>query len=300
MKRTDIHAPSKIKPEDYHFVAALIYKRSIDNCGYLMHQRSILDKHMELTKGTYSNHHHGGNCHICGAHMIHTAVFYHAKTNSYIETGFDCALKLDMGDRGVFKRCKTEYAALRKAKAGFKKARALLRENDLLEFTDSLFDVGFNYGRRMLAYQNKKTPTCLKELIHTFNSITDKLSLNGSLSEKQWDFLKKLKNDIINFESNQKKKEQEQATIPDAPEGRHEITGVVLGLKWVENYYGPETLKWLIKTEKGYKVWSTVPSPLRGIVEREDKVNFKVTLTPSKNDSKFAYGKRPSAAKILN
>ena len=104
-KRTDIHAPSNINPSEYHFVAAVTRDFSdMHSCVYIMQQQKMIEAHMQKTGGTWSNHEHGGNCHICGAWMIHYAVFYHWDTNVYIMTGFDCAAKMDMGDSKIFKR----------------------------------------------------------------------------------------------------------------------------------------------------------------------------------------------------
>jgi hypothetical protein len=302
MKRSDIHAPSKINPEDYEFIAALVFNHSIDGCAYLMQQREALDNHMRATGGKYSTHEHGGNCHICGAYMIHTAVFYHRKTNTYIRTGFDCAAKIDMGDRNIFKRCKTEWEAVRKAKAGIKKARGLLDENGLLEFTDSLYDKGFFNGSLLHVYQDKTAHIQLKNLIGTFSDIIEKLSRYGSLTDKQWKFLDTLRGKITNFEADTKAKEEARKHIPDAPEGRHMIAGTVVSIKeqvWDDGYNSSSTWKMLVLANEGFKVWSTIPAAILNTVECGDKVSLNVTLERSNDDPKFAYGSRPAKAKVI-
>lgn len=302
VRRTDIHAPSNVNPEDYEFVAALVFNHSLDGCAYLMQQREALDGHMKATGGKYSTHEHGGNCHICGAYMIHTAVFYHGKTNTYIRTGFDCAAKMDIGDRKIFKRCKTEWEAARKAKAGIKKARGLLAENGLLEFADSLYDNGYANGSRLLVYQDKDAHIQLKNLVGTFSDIIEKLSRYGSLTEKQWKYLETLKGRIINFEADTKAKEEARKHIPDAPEGRQTITGTVVSIKeqvWDDGYSSSSTWKMLVLADEGFKVWSTIPSAILDRVEKDNKIRFAVTLKRSHDDSKFAYGSRPAKAVIL-
>jgi hypothetical protein len=49
---------------------------------------------------------------------------------------------------------------------------------------------------------------------------------------------------------------------------------------------------------QGFIVWVTMPSGMSA--DRGDKVAFKATLTPSDNDPKFAFGKRPSTVAVPN
>src|SRR5215469_17049189 len=106
MTRTDIHRPSAIVPDDYEFVAFEHIKiESFGECEYVLQQRRLIQQHMERTGATYSAHEHGGNCMICGNVMAtYTILFYHAKTNSYVRAGQDCAQKLEMsyGDFNKF------------------------------------------------------------------------------------------------------------------------------------------------------------------------------------------------------
>ena len=87
----------------------------------------------------------------------------------------------------------------------------------------------------------------------------------------------------------------EDADADDAPSGRVEVQGVVLNTKYQESDYG-STLKMLVKDERGFRVWTTVPSSMMGI-DTGSPVHVKVTLTPSDDDAKFAFGKRPSEVK---
>ena len=79
-KRTDVHAPSRINPEDYEWVGIEYKKQDGDPLGDAMElkwMREQIERHMKKTGGDYSNHEHGGNCHVCGAHCIYTVLFYH-------------------------------------------------------------------------------------------------------------------------------------------------------------------------------------------------------------------------------
>lgn len=297
-KRTDIHTPSNINPDDYRFVGA-VTRDYDDSYGgtCIMQQREMIEKHMKMTRGKWSNHEHGGNCHICGAWMIHYAVFYHEKTNAYIVTGFDCAVKMCMGDTAVFRRVKTEYEAARKYKAGLKKTRGLLTEHGLLEFWESLY----NDERRLACYVDDTCPVPKRSLIGTFDDIIQKLIRYGSLSDKQWIFLNTLKTQIENFETDEATRAEKQKHVPDAPKGRHEIKGKVVSIKeqiWDDGYNSSSTWKMLVLADEGYKIWSTIPAAILDDVERDTKIRFNVTLEPSDKDSKFAYGSRPAKAVI--
>jgi len=303
MKRTDIHAPSNINPNDYIFVAALVQDfDSLGSVEVLIQERKILNDHMQKTGGKWSTHEHGGNCHICGAYMIHEAIFYHEKTNVYIRTGFDCAEKMDMGDSAAFKKVKDARKASKTAKAGVLKAQGMLEEIGLWKFTSLLFADGLNSP--MCRLDNDIDPELHKKY-NIYADIVSKLVRYGNLSEKQWNFLHSLKNQIENFDNIKKereeiKKEREKAKalIPDAPTGRVWVSGTIISIK-EKVYYEMTVWKWTVETEEGYKVWSTIPSALLNNVSKGDKVRFKATLKPSDTDSKFAFGSRPASASVV-
>lgn len=90
----------------------------------------------------------------------------------------------------------------------------------------------------------------------------------------------------------------EEAELPTVPvvEGRGAITGVVLSTKWQESDFGG-SLKMLVRDDRGFKVWGTVPSSLD--VERDDRVTFTATVTKSDRDESFGFFKRPTKAEKL-
>ena len=81
------------------------------------------------------------------------------------------------------------------------------------------------------------------------------------------------------------------------PTGRIDVSGKVLSCKYQESMYG-STLKMLVKDERGFKLWGTVPSSIYE-VERGDMVSFTATVEPSKDDDKFGFFKRPSKAVFI-
>ncbi len=97
----------------------------------------------------------------------------------------------------------------------------------------------------------------------------------------------------------------EMADAADAPTGRVEITGEVIKLDSRETDWGT-IYKMIIKTDEGWKLWVSQPQSLFDIpideglghrsVEVGERVTMAVTVEPSPDDPKFAFGKRPSKA----
>jgi hypothetical protein len=172
--------------------------------------------------------------------------------------------------------------------------------------------------------------------------IIGKLVRYGSISEKQESFLHKLVDKVDNHATRQAeydaKREAERQAADPCPTGRVEITGEVISTKVQESQYGDQ-LKMLVKDDRGFKVWGSIPSslqlvdmPFKQVIESEfveqvrkngheitweddgtwtttrivqrglekgDRVTFTATVTPSNDDDKFGFYKRPSKAKMV-
>ena len=91
------------------------------------------------------------------------------------------------------------------------------------------------------------------------------------------------------------------------PEGRTTVTGVIVSIKAEETFYtysGGVTLKMLVETEEGFRLWGTMPRALEGnyntvSAEEGDTVTFTATLTASDDDPLFGFFKRPTKASIV-
>lgn len=331
--RADIHRPSAIIPADYDYVACAYLKvEDLGSALVLKHERTVLEKHMARTGGKYSGHEHGGTCHICGAWALYMAVFYHAETNSYIKTGFDCAAKMDMGDERIFRDFRTGVRDALELKAGKAKAAAILKEEglerawELFEAEEAelveigameevsnrgCYDCGF--GRAIDADrcgcggESRKAAVATADL-NTLWDIISKLVKYGGLSDGQIRYLHVLVRKIDGRKELLAKREAEKEAAEDCPEGRVEVKGKVLKVELRDGRYG-ETLKMTVKADGGFLVWGTVPSSLalfeaeeedwgkrqRGL-ERGDRVTFTATITRSDRDSKFGFFKRPTKA----
>lgn len=301
-KRTDTHRPSAIQPLDYEYVAAMTRADSLDGAMILQGEREALQRHRAATGGSYSTHDHGGSCHVCGAWFIDYAIFYHAPSNAYIQTGFDCAEKLGGGDERTFRAIRNERQALEWARAGKLKATAILRERELLERVESLFASSLGDAVDIAPLKGLGLDFDLmrrgEDMVLTAADIVRKLIKYGELSDKQWTFLVSLLDKIENISKTQEERQKERAARIEAPEGRQTLVGEVVSLKSIESEWGTQH-KMLVKEDRNFMVWSSVPRAISGEVERGARVEFTATLSRSKDDSSFAIAKRPSKARKL-
>jgi hypothetical protein len=174
-KRTDIHRPSAINTKDYEFVAFDYYG---PYAGLSFEaDRKVFQAHRERTGGKFSSHDHGGSCHVCGASALYVAKFYHAKTNTYICTGEECAEKIFGRNDLDFASKRKGVAANKEYAAGKAKAVESLSANNLM-------------GAWTIYTATDTAHFKYEEL--TIADIVSKLIRYGSISPKQWEFLAKL------------------------------------------------------------------------------------------------------------
>jgi hypothetical protein len=129
----------------------------------------------------------------------------------------------------------------------------------------------------------------------TINDIYNKLVKYGSISEKQEAFLRTLLKRIDTRDEREAKRAAERAAAADCPEGRVEISGEVVSVKWHENGWGGAA-KMTVKSDEGYLVWMSKPY-IDGAdaeqIERGSRVTVRATVKRSDDDPKFGFGKRP-------
>ncbi len=96
-----------------------------------------------------------------------------------------------------------------------------------------------------------------------------------------------------------------QTPLPPAPVGRVEFRGTVLSVKFKESGYRqiPGSWKATIQSEEGWKAWLTVPKNLQESVPDVQelvgrKVTLEATLSRSDRDPSFAFGKKPTRARL--
>lgn len=282
MTRTDIHRPAVIEPADYDFVAFDRVKiEGLADCYYLQAQRELIRQHMARTGGRYSSHAHGGNCHICGAYALSTALFWHRPSNVYVRTGLDCADKLGCEDAEMFRRVIRDAL---EATAGKRKAEAVLAKAGL--------------ERAWAIYRSD--PDADRREEETIRDMVGKLVKYGSFSEKQTAFLRTLV-DRIERRAEIEAQRAAEAAAPGAPvpacEKRITVQGKVLTIKRPGRLdFGPPRM--LVQHRDGWKVWGTLPGALDSITAGAE-VCFDAAVKPSDKDKKFGFFSRPTKAKLL-
>lgn len=317
MDRTDIHRPSVIKPEEYTFVC-FDYIGGSDLGAILMltEQRAIFRAHMDSTGGKFSSHEHGGSCFVCGAFACYLCTWYHAASNTYIQTGEDCAQKMDMsyGDMNAFRRA---VANAREAQAGKKKAIAILGDLGLMEAWEIFLreypkhatecaEQGSVNGENTVSY------ACICDFTdrarafdqyeeRTIRDMVSRLVKCGVISEKTVAFMRVLFAKILQRPIILAQRAAETEAAAPVPSGRVIITGRVLTIKTVERpayHYGDSGLstKVLIQDLTGFKVWGNRFMN----AEKGDLITFTATLQPSDKDTKFGFFSRPAKSSFVN
>ena len=92
-------------------------------------------------------------------------------------------------------------------------------------------------------------------------------------------------------------RQRQYDAAPDIEEGRQSFVGEVLSTKWQDSDFGP-VYKMLVQDDRGFKLWGTCPAAIDP--SRGDRVAFVATATPSKDDPKFGFFKRPSKAMMID
>jgi hypothetical protein len=280
MTRTDIHRPSVINPDDYQFVS--FHNHHDDYVVNLIEQEQFR-AHMAKTGGKFSDHNHGGSCHVCGAHAMTVARFHHVPSNTYVQTGEDCAEKLHEGDALNFRSFRVKAKKGIDAAAGKRKAKIFLENANLTAAWD-IYEGGLDFDPKWEE--------------QTICDIVCKLVQYGGISDKQKSFIGNLLGRIVErAQIADKRAAEAAAALPIPVEGRIVVTGTVLTLKGQETTFG-YTIKMLVQHAEGWKVWGTVPQALAE-VEKGQQVVFTATVTISDHDPKFGFFKRPAKAMVV-
>ena len=224
-------------------------------------------------------------CGHCGAHIKYGALMTFEKELSLIVVGEDC-----LQNRFESDLTKSQFQALREEQRlntdrtkKSAKIAAVLQANPGLE---SCFDSNNSFVQDVL----------------------NRLHKYGELSERQIAaVLKAVKRDA-DWAVKKAADAKAMESAADAPTGKVTVTGEILSVKIQETMYG-SSLKMVVKTEAGWKLWVTVPTSILSYrlssVGGGDNlpgktVTLTATVTPSDDDPKFAFGKRPSKAKLVS
>lgn len=148
------------------------------------------------------------------------------------------------------------------------------------------------------------------------SDIKDRLRRYGTISEKQVALVLRIARESRERERERQARDALVALAPDAPSGKQTVRGTILSMRNDVSHFGGYdrvVVKMLVQSEEGWKVWVTAPSSILNIpvtdennkfvrytsAARGDTIQFDATLEPSNDDSKFAFGKRPTKALVV-
>lgn len=288
-KRTDLHSEKNLRPEDYRVLE--YFNTKIDPEMHMMcamagdselinqfredaeRIRKMLDERGAKIHGGWSN------CDHCGAHYHHGVLLEHIDTEELITVGWICGERRFELSNIEWNRVRLEKVLkqIRHRRSKISKLRTFVRENREVA--------------RMISRHSKK---------NTFlSSLRYQLDRDGTLSRAQVDAVPK----AVEYIEEQAARIAEIKAEPKspAPEGRVVVTGEIVFTKSQDSQYGT-TWKMLVKCD-GFRVWCTIPTAIETengcFIDLKGRVvTFTATLQRSKDDSSFAFAKRPSKATL--
>ena len=216
-----------------------------------------------------------GHCQHCGQSIRYCCIFRNTQNGELIVVGETCAenrMELTLVQFEI-KREKTRVLQIKSRREHSEKVAEWYSEDssrvELIDFIKAE-ELGDDFCNSLLHYFNKE----------------------GRLTDGQEEAIIKHRE---RAEKYAQQKADDDANAVDVPEGKGvQVVGTILTVKYQESHYG-NTLKMLVRSDEGYKVWGTVPSAIYEI-EKDDRVQFIANLEQSDRDSKFGFFKRPRKA----
>jgi hypothetical protein len=289
-QRTDSHSPVNVITEDYEYLFAADLNSpwalglSSNEAG-----REFLRELSNLDPATEDRGY--CQCHHCGQRIRYVAWLKHVPTGYTIVVGETC---LD----NRFGRATADFQRLRKQAQLDREAQKIRKAID--EFVAANPDLAW-------MDRNGEVPEIVANNSFVLD-VTRKLRQYGSLSENQTAAVRRV---IATTIERQAQREQDAIENPAAPvvEGRIVVTGEVLTTKWQDSDFG-STLKMLVRDDRGFKVWGSVPKSLQASwssvtgedtpsVEKGNRVTFTAQVEKSRDDETFGFFKRPTQAKVV-
>lgn len=292
-KRVDIHAPSAegFDPEQYGCMGVFDLNPAADGGQDTEYAALMIQARLQATEKLkaegykFAAHNQGlGQCGHCGAHMRYAALMFQFEVKEMIWVGEICLNGTFSNTKEDFKRIREQANNQRQlTKAlGLKNARLSNYAQEYPELAIWLNESEWEKIRRNYPYF----------VYDVYNQIARR-----DLSPRQLEAVVKVLKETDEKRAQEALSPKEPEINAPCPNGKTEVIGEVICVKLQESYFG-NTLKMLVKDDKGFKVWVTLPSALGG-VQKGARVKFTATLEQSNDDETFGFGKRPSKASIL-
>lgn len=274
--RTDIHSPSHIMPENYSYEGTVYL--GADEWASGLNETTA---HTALaTHGWQAgNFAAKGTCDHCGAWFLYGAVFTHAPTGDAICVGHICAAETF----GASSRAELDLKRMKTAVATARERARIAGE--VVDFLG----------------QNEGLAGMLNCEHYIVQDIKNKLHRYGSISERQIALVEKLAKEAI--ERDEKKAAQAlEPTVPVVTGKAITVTGIIVSTKMQDTQFG-STLKMVVKDDRGFRVWGTVPANIEGHDDNSElrgiRIAFVCNVEASKDDESFGFFKRPRKCTMI-
>jgi hypothetical protein len=310
--RQDVHRPGSpdFDPEAYELVDV-----------YDLHPESKDHAHLtaELEKLAAQGIQRGGNtyaaCGHCGqVNLRYVALLVRRDVKEWIFVGQDCLSGRFVGQTAASFQALRKAAELERAKQ--KNLAAWLRlcdEHPGIAYASYAADIIDGYVSAARDHRDQEhVKAGVDWALGTLVDIARKARRNGEASERQVAFVEKLWREVDEKLAAYSARTPDPE-VPPAPEGKVTVKGRIAKIRWQESDFGG-SLKMRVVTDAGWQVWVTVPRSLDDRHEYDEETNtqritpgaaegdrvvFTATLTRSRDDATFAYGSRPTKARIV-
>lgn len=264
--RSDVHAPSQFIPENYSYVGGY------DGGGLKVTKREHDLIQLVINSGTRL-----GQCTHCGAHIRYAAVMRHT-SGQYILAGETC---LD----NRFSVASSDFRAMKRAAEEARKEQRIVKGR-----------AAFVAANPDLAFLNDGTSETISNGF--LASLSSQLRHNGELSVRQIDAARKSVAKDAAYAAEKAVREAAAPPVTPVVEGRQIVTGEILMVKCVDGAYGT-TVKMMVRDDRGFRVWGTVPASIDTGELRGKRVTFTATVEASRDDKSFGYYNRPTQARAV-
>lgn len=219
----------------------------------------------KLEENEYDYNH----CTHCGSALSSGVIYLHEPSGEHIVMGNTCRHRLEFEDADEIK------AAHIANRLRLARLRMLMKRNWRWKIV----------GEFLIENEDKHT---------IVGDMLLKLNKNFSLSRRQIAFARKLVRDEDKRAAVKAEREAQLANAADWEEGRYEIEGKILSLKWRDSDFGG-SWKMLIELEDGRRCWGSAPA--MHVDDDQDVVGMTIKIVArfrvSQDDSKFAFYSRP-------
>ena len=280
MTNLNIHRIAELEPADYAYVDSYDNEppqygigTSAEEFAYVMREWRRVRAEIENTLVSGASLQ---NCTHCGAHLRYALILEHLPTSEYIVVGGTCInTRFSFADRAAMDIDRMRRAAASAA------ARAKVSKATM-EFIDENTDM---WNTMLLAQTDNDFMASMIQSVLKY----------GNLTERQLDAAVKAvrRYDDWTTPGADCKVDFTDAITEPLEEGRYEITGEVISIKWSKDMGYGSTQKMLVKMSTGHKVYGSVPRSISS-VEKGDTVTF--TAKVERKESDFGFFSRPSKA----